>query len=275
MVYLLATLANDADYMPSLLFALSGDLSVPELGSAPEAWGVGYYADGRALIIRKPAEILTQRSAFELAPKVQSRILMTCARAGGIGEHTPPFRFRRWLFGHAGNLAPLAELRSKILDRLPDFIRTELGEASGGELAFGMFLAELHRTTLLDDASADPAVLGAALGRTADTIRRLSTESGAGPVEAAYVASNGRAVMASRAGVPLYWKVQEGLEALPEGPPDPAMTDFKQVAAALKRFRAVVVARHVASGRSGWSEIEEGRTLAIDNSLGVRTVDAG
>lgn len=268
MVYLLATLANDAEHMPSLLHALAAELEAP--GPAPqETWGVGYYADDRALIIKKPASILHERSVYELAPQVRSRIVIACAKEGADRETAPPYRFRRWLFGCTGDLEPLASLREKVVDKLPDFIRSEIREANAGGLAFGMFLSELHRSSVLEDPLADGRTLGEALARTVDTVRRLSTEADGGPAKASFVASNGRVVLISNAGAPIARKLQVGLERLPDGPPDPAMTDFKELAAALKRFRAVVVAPGEAGDRPDWEDIAEGQTLAVDGQLGV------
>ncbi len=265
MVYLLATLANDAEYMPSLLYALGGELSLAEPANN-ETWGVGYYADGRALIIKKPSSMLSDRGVYALAPKLHSRVLLACA--GATGE-APPFRFRRWLFGSTGDLSVLANMQRAIREKLPDFVRSELSEGSGPALAFGMILAELHRANVLDDPLVPAELIVAAVSRATDTVQRLTAEAG-GAVQAAYALSNGRIVLATAASVGLRWKVQEGLEALPDGPPDPALTDFKQIAAALKRFRAVVVSRQVQEGRSGWQEIALGHTLVVDNALATR-----
>ncbi len=90
MVHLVATVANDADRMPSLLYALRNEVVVPESTALLETWGVGYYAEDRALIIRKPAELLSTRSIFELAPNVQSGIVLACVqRDAPQREHAP------------------------------------------------------------------------------------------------------------------------------------------------------------------------------------------
>lgn len=268
MVYLLATLANDADHMPSLLHALGAEL---EVGSeaGPETWGVGYYADGRALIIKKPRSILQERNAYGLAPQVRSRIVIACAKGGIDREAAPPYRFRRWLFGCTGHLEPLLALRETIIEKLPDFIRSEVRDQTAGGLAFGMFLAELHRANLLEDVLVDAGALAGALARTAETVQRLSTEADGGPARASFVASNGRVVLVSNAGAPISRKLQVGLERLPDGPPDPALNDFKELAAALKHFRAVVVAPGGSQDRPEWEDIAEGETLAIDSQLGI------
>lgn len=269
MVYLLATFANDADYLPSLLHALASELEVPASEAEQETWGLGYFADERALIIKKPSSILNQRTVYELAPGVRSRILIACAKAGTDREAAPPYRFRRWLFGCTGDLSALQALGETVADKLPDFVRSEVRDSTPGGLAFGMFLTELHRAGLLDDPLTDGPGLGAVLARTADTITRLSTEASAGPAQASFVASNGRVVLVCHAGAPLSIKHQVGLERLPDGPPDPAMTDFTQIAGALKRFRAVVVAPGDLSDRPEWALIPAGQTLVIDGQLKV------
>jgi predicted glutamine amidotransferase len=272
MVYLLATFANDADHMPSLLHALAAELDVPENPGAHETWGLGYYADDRALLIKKPASILHQRNAYALAPEVRSRILLACAAGVGDRAAAPPYRFRRWLFAHLGDLTGLEAVRDTVRDKLPDFVRSEVNQPSGGALAFTMFLAELHRASVLEDQLADPSRLAQALARTADTVRRLAEEAGSGPVRASFVATNGRVVLVHQGGVALSRKLQTGLERLPAGPLDPALTDFKQLAAALKRFRAVVVAPGDLSDRPDWEVIGEAQSLVIDAHLGVSPV---
>ena len=266
MVYLLAAYANDADQMPSLLHALAAELAVPETSSTQETWGVGYYADERALIIKKPASILSERSVYELAPEVRSRLAVACADDEHERAAAPPFRFRRWLFGYTGSLSRLETLRDTLADKLPDFLRTELSPGPGA-LAFGMFLSELHRAGALEDALVDGPTLGQIFQRTTDTIRSLSTEVDGGPDQASFVATNGRVLLVRHSGAPISVKEQRGLERLPAGPLDPAMNDFKSLAAALKRFRAWVVAPGDLSDRPDWSAVADGQTLVFDGSL--------
>jgi glutamine amidotransferase len=273
MVYLLAAIANDAEYTPALLYTLGAELAVPEPPpDSDEIWGIGYYADNRALIIRKPADILPKRSFYELSPSVTSRVVLaTIERDPPSLEKSPPYRFRRWLFASTGDLAPLANLADRIQDKLPDFVRTDAVTKGGPGIAFGMFLAELHRGGLLDDPLATPQTLAEALGRTSQTIARLSTEANQNPVAASYVATNGKHLLLAGGGVPIFWKEQRGLESLPDGPPDPALTDFKQIAEALKRFRAIVVARDVGSV-SGWNAIESGELYHVGPNLQMTKV---
>lgn len=273
MVHLVATLANDADHMPSLLHALRNEVHLPEQPVPGEVWGVGYYAEDRALIIRKPAELLKARSVFELAPKVQSSIVLACVKREVTAlEQAPPHRFRNWLFGYSGDLSSLSTVKDRVVDKLPDFVLPEIGDSTGGALAFGMFITDLHRSGLLQDPLANHPQLAQSLQRTAEAVRMLAVEAGVSEPKATYVATNGRVVLASRSGAPLFSKLQEGLESSPHGPTDPSLNEFKRLAEALKRFRALVLTENVVSGRSGWNEVQEGSTIFFDRKLGMQKV---
>ena len=266
MPYLLAAHANDATHMPSLLYALGPMLKAPIGEAEGETWGVGYYADRRPLIIKKPAEILTERTVYGLASEVRSRTLVASAQRSATRDQAPPYRFRRWLLTYTGDVEPLGRLKGLIAEKLPNFLRTELGAGTAGQLLFAMVLAELYRAGALDGPLPEPNVVHDAARRAADDIRGLSSEAEGGPVKAAFVLTPGRGLHVASMGASLYWKIQAGLERLPEGPPDPALTDFKQVAAALKRFKAVVVARHIETGAPDWSPLTDA-SLRVNDEL--------
>jgi hypothetical protein len=260
--------------MPSLLYALRNELHLPEKAAPGEVWGVGYYAEDRALIIRKPAELLTSRSVFELAPNVQSSIVLACVKKEVKAlEQAPPHRFRNWLFGYCGDLTSLSKVKDRVVDKLPDFVLPEIGgDSAGGSLAFGMFITDLHRSGLLQDPLASHAALAQSLQRTAEAIRMLAKEAGVSEPKATYVATNGRVVLASRSGAPLFAKLQEGLESSPHGPSDPSLNEFKRLAEALKRFRALILTENVVAGRTGWNEVQEGSTIYFDRKLGIQNM---
>ena len=264
MPYLLAAHANDAVYMPSLLYALGPALTGPSGDAEGETWGLGYYADHRPLIIKKPSEILTERTAFHLAKEVRSRTIVASAQRSAVRDQAPPFRFRRWLMTYTGDVTPLSQLQGLITEKLPSFLRTELGGGTAGQLLFAMMLAELYRGGELEKPVGDPGAIHDAVCRTADAVKTLSSEAEGGPVQLGFVVTSGRGLNAASVGAPLYWMIRAGLERLPEGPPDPALTDFKEVAAALKRFKAVVVARHIETGATEWSPLNDASLRVTD-----------
>lgn len=270
MVHLLAAIASDAEHMPSLLYTLKGVVVPPEPAGGGETWGVGYYADDQALTIRKPGELVGSRTFFDLASTVRSRVLIALVqRAGQKTREAPPHRFRRWLFGAVGDIAALDQLRVKILEATPEFIRSELGEASPSELAFAMFLRELHAKNLLSDPLVDAPSLAGALDRTAAAMRMLAAEAGIEAPKTALVATNGRVLLASRnAGGPaLHWHVHEGLELPADAPIRHTTMDPQKIAETLKRFRAFVLGVGSQSTPAGWRELGEGVTLWVDRSL--------
>lgn len=268
MVHLLASIANDPEYMPALLHALRPETRLPEEPASDETWGVGYFEDRRGLIVRKPASLLEERSAFSVAGDLRSGILMVSVRSERDRLNAPPFRFRQWLFGYAGKLEGVGALQSTIAPKLPNFVGDVLGDGDGGRLAHAMFLAELHRASLLEDPLAEASALGAALERTAEALVRLAPEAGVDTLDASFMASNGRAMLVTRAGRPLLMREVSGLENLPDGPVDETLHDFKRVAESLRRFRARVVTNQVDPDRRGlWTELPERGTTVIESGL--------
>lgn len=268
---LLATVANDPDHMPSLLFSLDKELDVSRTHRGA-SWGVGYYADDRALTIHKPAELLIRKGVHGVAPDLHSRILLACSHTPEPPhvalDRAPPHRFRRWLFACRGDLADLEAVRGRVREKLPDFLSLELGEGSVSQLAFAIFLAELRRDSILDDSLATVPAFKAAVGRAFEHTRTLMTEARgmADPVPMAFAMSNGRVLLVGRGSEPVQHRLQEGLDSLPEGPLDPARTDFNDLAVALKRFRAVVFRAGDLNGE-GWQTLPENEIAAVDLTL--------
>lgn len=276
MVHLLAAIASDAEHMPSLLYSLKGVVVPPEPVAGGETWGVGYYADDQALTIRKPGELVGARTFFDLASAVRSRVIIALVQRGAHkSREAPPHRFRRWLFGAVGDVAALSELRHKILEATPEFIRSELVDASPSELAFAMFLRELHARNLLSDPLVDARSLAGALERTSAAMQMLAAEAGIGPPKTALVTTNGRVVLASRnAGAPaLHWRLHEGLEVAADAPIRHTTTDPQKVAETLRRFRAFVLGVGSTAPPSAWRELGEGATVWIDRALTPVTLD--
>jgi len=271
---LLGVFASDAENLPSLMFSLGSEVS--GVGPHPdgEVWSLGYYAQDQALVSRKPGELVDSRQFYELAADVKSRVLVGFISDGQANTpHTPPHRFRNWLFGAMGQFDGLETLGDKIEEKLPNFIRSEMGFETGSELAFGMFLRELHERNLLDNSLVTSSSLAEALAKTSETIQILCDEVGQ-PVVGGLLATNGRCMLVNAQGRELHWRVQEGLEQLPEGPPDPTMANFKLIVEGLKRFRGVLIAGDVAGELSGWTGLSSGQTCWLDRQLELQTLDS-
>lgn len=279
MVHLLAAIATDAEHMPSLLYSLKGVFAPPERdpSAGQETWGVGYYADDQALTIRKPGELVSSRALFDIANTVRSRVLLAQVQRGAHkSREAAPHRFRRWLFGAVGDVGALGQLRGRILEATPEFIRSELGDQNPSELAFAMFLRELHAKNLLTDPLIDAPALAAALHRTGEAMGMLAAEAGIGAPGAALVATNGRVVLTTRrAGGPaLQWHVRDGLELPADAPIRHTTTDPHKLAESLKRFRAFVLGIGAKPAGNGWREVAEGQTLWVDRALAVTPLGA-
>ncbi|MBK8012870.1 MAG: hypothetical protein IPK13_16110 [Deltaproteobacteria bacterium] len=276
MVYLVATIASDAEHLPTLLERLRDEVAVPEVRpGGGEAWSVGYYADRRPLIIKKPGTLVPGRSIAELAGGLKSQVMLACIKnRNDVGRRSPPYRHGRWLFAHVGDLSGLEAQSARIRERLPTFFPGEADDTGPGALAFAMFRAELQRigAGAEEDPLIAPSELRQALHRAAEAASGLAREASL-MLRAGFVATNGRVIVASRVGAPLWFRSKIGLEASADSPllADPSSIGFKRLMESLARFRAVVLAHAVreGQGQSEWVEVPEGRTLSVDHQLSV------
>lgn len=267
MVHLLAAIANDAEYMPAFLHAARELAPAPAAAPGDEAWGVGYFADGRALIVRKPGALLEDRSSYGVTPDLRSHVVLTCAQRNSMQVEAPPFRFRGWLFGGVGGLSEAGRLQASVASKMPSFLQDLLVDPRGGRLAQAMFLAELHRAGVLEDPLAPPERAAEALSTAIETMARLGPEVGCDALEGVFVATQGRALLVLPFGRPVFTRTVQGLERLPDGPVDETLNDFKRVAEGLRRFKAEVVA----TGREedpSWSPLPDRVTTIIRHRAG-------
>jgi len=266
----LSVFASDADNLPGLLYSLANKYR-PDVDEAnfaqSDIWSLGYYAQDRALIIRKPSELVESRHFFQLANQVRSRVLLCAVNEGQSStEHAPPHRFRSWLYSIHGNPSLFSAIRGRVEERLPNFIRSELRLETDAELGFAMFLRELHELNLLDNPLVTARLLAEAFSKTAHSILALADEFSL-TADFAMLATNGRCNLIHSFNESLTWRLQEGLERGPEGPPDPSLTNFNQIIEGLKRFRAIVITDLDGSLHPARKLIQAGRTAYIDKNL--------
>ena len=268
----LSVFASDADNLPGLMHALAHQYRPESTDSTfvpDDVWSLGYYAQGRALIIRKPAELVDSRHFFQLADKLRSRVLLGAVNElQSSTEHAPPYRFRSWLFTTHGETSSLEAIRDRVVERLPDFICSELRLESGAELGLAMFLRELHERSILDNPLVTPRLLAEALNNTARSVESLLAEANLVP-QFAMLATNGSCNLVHSFTESLTWRLQEGLDRGPDGVPDSSLTNFNQVVEGLKRFRAIVITDLEGSLHPARKVIRVGETAYIDKALNL------
>jgi hypothetical protein len=237
----------------------------PEAGVA----GLGAYQD--AVVLQRRSGPGAAAAVWEQPPA--SHVVLLSAGVlpvdRSIEEHGQPFRFRQWLFAHVGASERADAVRARLLDQLPDFLRTVVRGDSLSEAIFGQFLAELRAVGRVEDPTLEAPAAMALLVKAAGAVSQASAEVGAATrARLALVATNGRVLVAARRGLqPLWFRLLEGEPMCPRcGVPTGALESA--VVRDHRRRRSVVLATSPTSP-DGWSLVPEGGGLAVDRRLAV------
>jgi predicted glutamine amidotransferase len=276
MSVVLAVLSSDPNLLKCELARLEGQVTLQAEPRA-NAVGVGAYADGEVLLRRLSSDVgLTVRT---LAPPHESAALVFHEGKLPVGmsleDNTQPFRVRAWLFAHQGALKGFEQLRSSLLEQLPEFLRWQVKGATDSEVAFAHFLKHLREQGRLEDPRLEAEVAARLLVDTARELERASAQGGAARTSTLnFVATNGRILVATRSGdAPLYYTRLEGTDRCEVCGLTPATPETHPTMIAHRRHRAVVVASHVKRSQ-GWVELAQGTALAVSEDLQVRHLPA-
>jgi glutamine amidotransferase len=235
--------------------------------------GMGGYDDAVVLLRRwgpgQPADGLWE------PPQSDALVLHTEALPVGqsVEDNAQPYRFRSWLFAHAGQVDREDEVRQRLMSTLPDFLNRATRGTRVSEAIFAAFLSGLRSVGRIEDSALEAPLAAQLLSRAAHTAEQVTKEVGVKDrPEINLVATNGRLLVAAHLGPkPLWYTLLEG-EAqctrcgIPRGAPDtePLVREHR-------RRRSLVVASDPLS-QSGWLELPDGGALAIDRRLQVQAI---
>lgn len=173
-------------------------------------WGLGYVQGGDVLLVRTPK---SSQAPVDLAAPL-SEIGTDCAiavAAGGASsalggtDNTPPFRFRRWMYGQSGMLdtAGLEDVVPRLVEHIPDYLRRNIKGRTPAELAFHLFLAMLHEEGHIDDPNLPVAATRRALATTVRLINAELEKAGKQAGLGSIALTNGRSMVVARIDEPL------------------------------------------------------------------------
>jgi hypothetical protein len=202
----------------------------------------------------------------------ESEIVLLGARALGVGQDVEtaaqPFRFRNWLFAAAGELERASAVRERVWNELPEFLQGAVKGPTWEEAAFVRFLAELRAAGRMEDPNLDATTAANAMASCAKGLEQVSAAVGvtARP-KFAFVASNGRLVVAARrGGQPLSYLLLEGRAECARHGLAADARDGESLVRDHRRRRSVVVS---SAPGEGWVALPETATLAIDRKLTI------
>jgi predicted glutamine amidotransferase len=226
-------------------------------------WGIGFYQSGEALLRRRP---LDDREIIEIAAlnDVSSGLIIAQIRTPGVGalrtENTPPFRYRDWLFAQRGTMEGFEQVRTPLLERLPEFLRCNLRGETDGEAMFYSFLSCLDEVVGLDRDRISAAQIREALRAALMRGDQLLARAGLPEAKLDWVVSDGEYLVSlHRTGTMMYrrFEAPEELEALlPEGPPG----------ASLHPFRCSVLASGLDELPEKWSRLEPSTIMTLNRT---------
>ncbi len=184
MARLFGLIGNRADLAGRVLELERDALRVPP-GSLPNgalSWGIGFYQGGDVLLRRRPNDERNALDLAALAKDIRADLMVGHVRAATVGstrtENTHPFRYREWLFAHTGSITSYDQIRGRLLESIPEFLRKDIRGDTDSEVLFHVVLSFLHDAGRLHDGAADAKTVRAALSSTASLVDHLIGEVG-------------------------------------------------------------------------------------------------
>ena len=267
-----AVFTSDPNLIRCELHRLDGEV---DLASGPEsnALGLGSYAQEVVLLQRYASEKALP-PLDELGAPESEAVLCHAARLPvnrSLEENTQPFRFRHWLFAHAGALSGFEWVRPRLLSALPEHLQRQIRGDTDSEAAFALFLRHLRDTGRTEDRSLEATVAAQLLGQTVRDLEALAKEAGAtGRSTLNFVATNGRMLLATRSGPePLYYTLLEGTDRCERCGIDAKTPDTLPLKGAHRRRRTVAVTTNPTKP-AAWIEIPTGTVIAVDRASNVQ-----
>lgn len=168
-----------------------------EPNESPIGYGVAYYQDTQALLMRKP-RVKQTVELDRAASDIRSTALV--AYAGPVPARgmprvhdIPPFRYGPWMFCLTGALPGGPETREAVEAQLPDSLRRNVQGNTFGERFFHLFLTRLRDAGVSPRSwAAEPDDILNAIARTYASWRLVARPHDERPGEVAVMFSNGQ-----------------------------------------------------------------------------------
>ena len=238
---LFAYMGNDQDRVKCALHSARALLVAD--GAAKETfdgWGLGFYQGGEVLLQRRPKPPADAVDFYALTRELRTDVIVGHVRAGTVGqpknENTHPFRFRSWLFAHHGTIPNFENVREELLRAVPDYLRRNIRGQTDSEHLFHMLLAFLHDAGKLDDMNVSTALVRDAIKGALAVIEKAVGAEATRAMECALALTNGRLLVATRHGAPVYVQEMNGIVDCPlcrEPPPRDKRVDHDHLRSVL------------------------------------------
>jgi glutamine amidotransferase len=213
---LFAYMGNDQDRVKCALYP-ARSLLVADGAAATsfDAWGLGFYQGSEVLLQRRPKPPAEPVDFYALTRDLRTDVIIGHVRQGTVGkaknENTHPFRFRSWLFAHHGTIPNFEGAREELLGSVPDFLRRNIRGQTDSEHLFHLMLGFLHDASKLDDQNVTMVQAREAVRAALTLVEKAVGKSSTDGMECALALTNGRIMLATRHGAPVYLQQRSSL----------------------------------------------------------------
>lgn len=241
--------------------------------SHPDGWGIGWFVDEDAYVVKSSNAAHGCDGFQRTSARLMSHTFVVHVRRATVGRVDPlnvhPFRFGRWLFAHNGTLLDYDRLGPWLVERTdPELQALVLGDTDSEQLFFWL----LGRVAAAGGSRSgrrpsDPHLVGEAVREALLELDRAAIALGAGRPLVNVLLTDGRLLVAHKAGMPLHLSTQKRHCADAERCP--------AVKVCLERVRPaghpvnhlLVASEPIAATENLWEEIEDGETVVLEESF--------
>ena len=228
-------------------------------------WGVGFYQAGEVLLRRRPIDDREVIDLASLTRDVRTDALVGNVRGVAFGEprtqNTQPFRYREWLFAHHGTVNKFEQLRNRLADSIPDYLRGNVRGETDSELIFFLYLSFLHDAGKLRGPTPAAAVTDALRGTRA-LLDRLAREEGAEDAGVmGLLVSNGELLAGITRGADMAYRPVSGENDIEALLPEDGLR--RRRLPDMARVRFTIVASGLSEPRYGWTKMPERSTVVL------------
>lgn len=189
-------------------------LTTCNTGQTPWGWGVGFLQSGDVLLKRRPLDERTELAVADMISDVRADLLITHVRRASVGAlraaNSHPFRYRHWLFADTGTVEGFGQLRPRLHESLPGFLRRAVRGDTDSELLFHMFLSFLHDAGKLDSLVVPPDECCSALRASMALLDRMGEEEGLQASRLNILVATHDYLVAAHRGAPMAYRMLAG-----------------------------------------------------------------
>ncbi len=258
MARMFAFIGNRADLGARVLALHAPTLTIATEPGQPVGWGLGFYQSGEVLLRRRPIDERPNIDLSEAAENVRTDVLLGHVRRATVGalrtENTHPFRYRSWLFAQTGTIVGFEQLRDRLLESQPEFLRRNVRGDTDSEMFFYLFLSFLHDAGRLNEPHVGPDAVAQALRSSIALVDRLSAEEGHSPNRGDILVTNGEHMVAVHRNGTMAYRVLRGRNDVEELLGEETLRKTRIPSIESTRFS--LIASELGSVPANWTAVE-------------------